>query len=192
MAGSIKGSGFESAVQDVKRLVADGVITPAELEERLTQADRNYLAAPVMPSLWYPLDSYERIVGLLLDKEGRGDPEYLVDRGRRAAERLTKAGVYSQLDATIERWGESFGKVMATLGGALFSGTEWSISRVEDAGSRYRIDVKIPAGFPECARLTSQGFIESLGTHARGARIRVDSHRPSATRMSFVTRDADD
>ena len=50
--------------------------------------------------------------------------------------------------------------------------------------------VAVKPGFPECARLTSQGFIEFLGSRARGdgRAVPVASSRPSPTRLIFDTR----
>ena len=186
MAASIKGSGFESAVADVRRLLAEGRITREELAARLDEEDRRHLEGTIMPSLWYPLSTYDRLIRLLLEKEGAGDPGYLLERGRRAAERLYKAGLYRQLDATLERWGERFGVLMSSLGAAMFSDTRWQVGQV---GETHRVEVEVPAEFPECARLTSQGFIEYLGQRASGSPVRVASHRPLPTRVVYeVTR----
>lgn len=186
MAASIKGSGFESAAADVLRLVAEGRITREELAARLDDEDRRHLEGTVMPSMWYPLSTYDRLIRLLLEKEGRGDPAYLLERGRRAAERLYKAGLYRQLEATLERWGERFGGLMGTLGAAMFQDTHWKVERL---GEVHRVEVEVPAEFPECARLTSQGFIEYFGERASGSPVRVASHRPLPTRVVYeVTR----
>jgi hypothetical protein len=177
----IKGSGFESVVADVKRLLAEGRIGA----DGLPPEDRVLLEEQVLPSSWYPLSSYARFAELLLACEGGGDVEYLVERGRRAAERLYQAGLYRQLEATIERWGERFGPLMETLGGAMFRETRWSVKRADDATSPTHIEVDVPADFPECARHTSQGFIEFLGCHAAGARVVATSRRQSPTKVVF-------
>lgn len=177
----IKGSGFESAVADVKRLLEEGRIGA----DALAPDDRVYLEEQILPSSWYPLASYARFVELLLDCEGGGDVEYLVERGRLAAERLYHAGLYRRLEATIDRWGERFGPLMETLGAAMFSPTRWSVKRKDDATSPTHIEVDVPADFPECARHSSQGFIEFLGCRAAGARVVATSRRESPTKLVF-------
>jgi hypothetical protein len=190
-AGSIKGSGFESVVADVVRLLEERRFTRAQLNRRLAPSDLTYLDSTIMPSLWYPLDTYARLVAVLVSEEGNGDAGYVVGRGRRAAERLYKAGLYRQLDATLDRWGETFGPLMESLGVAMFQGTHWTVEhRGDDPGdASFHIEVLIPEEFPECARLSSQGFIEYLGGRARGgdAAVRCTSSRPEPTRMVFET-----
>lgn len=186
----IKGSGFESAVADVNRLVAEGRLSPRELEANLSAEERAQLAQRVLPSSWYSLATYERLVQLLLEKEGGGDVEYLVERGRRAAERLYKAGLYRQLDATLERWGDKFGQLMETLGATMYSETKWTVERrgPED-GERYHcVEIAVPPAFPDCCRHTIAGFIEVLGSRAAGQPMRVMSSRPSGSRIALEVR----
>jgi hypothetical protein len=190
MAGPcIKGTGFESVVSDVNRLVAEGRISRQELEANLTPEERAQLEERILPSSWYPLATYDKLISLLLEKEGHGDDQYLVERGRRAAERLYKAGLYRQLDATVERWGERFGSLMNTLGAAMYSETEWRVERSKDAesGRRYHIEIEVPASFPECCRHTIAGFIEVLGGRAGGRPVNVRSQRVSPTRIVLET-----
>jgi hypothetical protein len=184
--GTIKGTGFESAVTDVQRLVSEGRISRAEVEANLSADERALLETRVLPSSWYSLATYDKLMQLLLEKEGGGDLAYFVERGRRAADRLCKAGLYRQLEATLARWGENFGPLMSTLGSAMFSDTEWKVERRADAGqSSHHIEVKIPAGFPDSARYAAAGFIEYLGARASGSSVAVRTSRPSAVRMHF-------
>jgi len=183
----IKGSGFESAVEDVKRLLERGRLDRDQLEVRLEAEDLAYLEDKILPSSWYPLASYDRFIRILLDLEGRGDPEYLVERGRRAADRLYRAGLYRQLEATVERWGERLGPLMASLGEAMFRGTRWKVEVYPDRpeGHAFHVDVDVTADFPDCARHTAAGFMEFLGSHASGVSQRVTSTRPSRTRVTY-------
>lgn len=183
---SIKGSGFESAAADILRLVEEGRLSREELEARLQAKDLPYLDEKVMPSSWYPLDTYDRLVQILLELEGGGDVEYLVQRGRAAAERLIQAGLYQQLDATLERWGDKFGRIMSTLGSTMFSDTVWSVEKM-GSEDEYVVEVTVPGSFPDSARYSSQGFIEQLGSRAAKYDIEVTSARSGPTRVSFRT-----
>jgi len=158
-----------------------------QLEARLEAEDLAYLEDKILPSSWYPLASYDRFIRILLDLEGRGDPEYLVERGRRAADRLYRAGLYRQLEATVERWGERLGPLMASLGEAMFRGTRWKVEVYPDRpeGHAFHVDVDVTADFPDCARHTAAGFMEFLGSHASGVSQRVTSTRPSRTRVTY-------
>ena len=183
---SIKGSAIQSAVEDVNRLVDEGRISRDELEARLSAQDLKVLDHKILPGLWYPLDSYGRLLDLLVERDGRGQGDYLQARGRKAGERLVQAGLYSQLEASQERWGARIGNVFATLGPAMFSATEWSFASAESVDS-FEIEAAIPAEFPESARLTALGFIEFLAERTAGHPVRVLSERPSPDRMTFAT-----
>lgn len=184
---AIKGSGFESAVGDLQRLLEEGRLDREELEARLEKRDLALLEEKVLPSLWYPLSSYERMCAVLLDVEGHGDVEYLVERGRRAADRLYRAGLYRQLDATVERWGERLGPLLSSLGEAMFRDTRWTVE-VAPGGEHFHVEVTVPPRFPECARHSSTGFMEFLGSHAAGFPAVVRSSRPAPDRMVFEGR----
>jgi hypothetical protein len=185
-AGNIKGTGFESAVTDVQRLVSEGRLSRAEVDANLSPDERALIEQRVLASSWYSLSTYDKLMQLLLEKEGGGDVAYFVERGRRAADRLYKAGLYRQLEATLARWGENFGPLMATLGSAMFSDTEWKIERRSSGGGQmHHIDVNVPAGFPDCARYAAAGFIEYLGSRASGGPVTVRESRPAPTRVVF-------
>ena len=74
---------------------------------------------------------------------------------------------------------------METLGAAMFSPTRWSVKREGDATRPTHIEVDVPPDFPECARYSSQGFIEFLGSRAAGARVVATSRRESPTKLVF-------
>jgi hypothetical protein len=84
---SIKGTAFQSVVDDVHRLLAAKRLSREELEARLTGEDLEILDAKVNPTAWYPIDTYERTVDLLARKQAPlRTQEYLTERGALAAE----------------------------------------------------------------------------------------------------------
>lgn len=191
---SIKGTAFQSAQEDLHRLVDAGRIPPAELEARLRPEDRGLLEQKINPAAWYPIATYVRMVDLLVAKEAGGDREgYLVERGRRAAERLAKAGIYQQLDASVERSGPGVGRIIVTLASAIYSFTRWRfVSQAPDgggAGARgvqdFRVEVDEASEFPEVARFTAQGFIEYAASRTTGRPYCVTSGRPARDRVVF-------
>jgi hypothetical protein len=186
MAGAVKGSAIASVVDDVNRLVAEGRIRRAVLELRLEREDLEVLEAKILPSSWYPLATYGRLSELLLEVEGRGSTEYLVERGRRAAERLRAAGLYAQLSVDRERWGERVGQMMMPLGPTIYRDTVWRV-RQEGTGAavQFEITVEVPDCFPDLCRHQTQGFIEHAAMHAAGKPVKVVSARVSPTQMVF-------
>ncbi len=176
---SIKGTGFQSAVDDIQRLLDTRQLTREELEAQLTLDDLLILESKIGPATWVPIDTYRRVVDILISIEAHGDPEeYLFQRGWRAAERMHKAGLYSQFDASLEKWGMRVGKLIVTLGPVLWNFTEWTFELEPGLPVRgFRLIVRDAAELPECARFTSHGFIEYLARSAAGLTLRVTSER---------------
>ena len=186
MAGGVKGTAIASVIDDVNRLVAEHRIASDALEARLEAEDLALLEEKILPSSWYSLESYGRLSKLLLDVEGCGSLEYLVERGRRAAERLRSAGLYAQLSADRTQWGSRVGQMMIPLGPTIYRDTVWRIDlSVEDGVVTFAIEVDVPASFPDPCRYQTQGFIEHAALHASGGPVQVTSERPTATRMLF-------
>ncbi len=186
----VKGSAFESVVHDVNQLLEAGRISPAELETRLQAEDLALLETKIVAALWYPLGSYGRLMELLYQTEGRRSTEYLVERGRRAADRVRAMGLYSQLKSDWATWGDRVGKILATLGPAMYKDTQWRIQfdRVGGAGMSLVLEVDCPPEFPDVCRWPTQGFIEYLAQLYSGdATARVRSERVSPERMVFYS-----
>jgi hypothetical protein len=182
----VKGTAIQSVVADVKRLVEEGRVSRDELEARLAREDLEILEEKILPSRWYSLGSYGRLTAILFEREGNRRTEYLLERGRRAAERLQKAGLYAQFSLDKERWGERVGKILVSLGPAIYRDTQWSYDfATQGEGISYTIEVVIPAEFPDLCRYQTQGFVEYLTCHFAPRTLRVSSERISPTRMRF-------
>jgi hypothetical protein len=126
---SIKGTAFLSAHADVNALVARRAIGRDELELALKAEDLRLLDEKVMPTAWYPIASYARLLELLCDKEGHGNVEgYLVMRGEKAGERIAATGIYQQLDASAEALGMRAGRIVVTVAGLIYNFTSWHSS----------------------------------------------------------------
>jgi hypothetical protein len=184
---AVKGSAIESVVADVNRLVESGRIRREALEARLSAEDLGILEQKIVPALWYPLGTYGRLMELLFEVEGRRRTEYLVDRGRRAAERIRGTGLYAQLRGDWSSWGDRIGTILATLGPAMYKDSAWRIELVRDgANMHFHLEVDVPPEFPDVCRYPTQGFIDHLAqTYGKGP-VRVTSQRVSPTRMVFL------
>ena len=130
---------------------------------------------------------------LLVAKEGCADHEaYLRRRGRAAAERILKMGLYSHLEAATRaaerapnRWVEQVGRVMITLSNAMFSFSKWEFAPVDDPRLLFRLLVREAASLPEETRVLLQGFIEALFHPFTDDPVHVSSRRPSADVIFF-------
>jgi len=185
----VKGTAIESVIADVNRLVEAGRISRDVLEVRLPAADLQLLEAKISPALWYPYGSYGRLMELLFEVEGRRSTEYLVERGRRAADRVRATGLYAQLKGNWSNWGDRVGTILATLGPAMYKDTQWRIEMqgVAERSIAFRIEVDCPAEFPDACRWPTQGFIEYIaGMYSGDQRVRMKSERVSPERMVFI------
>jgi len=199
-APSIKGTAFQSVVEDLRRLIEAGRLVPEELELRLEAEDLRILDDKVLPGLWYPLASYQRLTELLMRTEGGGRSDYVVARGARAAERLFAAGLYQQLErgeeigamkrANRESWGVHEGSLMASLAGAIFNVSRWRFVVDARDPAVHRIEVSEARALPEVSRWAAQGFIEYTASRLTGAPVRVTSERPAPDRIVFTLRRA--
>lgn len=189
---SIKGSALASVVEDLCALRDSGRLPTARLETRLEASDLRILDSKVQAALWYPIESYRRLSELLLEVEGRGDPQYIIDRGARAAERLWEAGLYIQLQHGEERaeaarrnggvMSERDARLITSLSGALFNFTRWSY-RSEDSSAL--IEVREAAALPEISVLAARGFLEYVVGRLRRRDTPVHAERPEPDRVVF-------
>jgi hypothetical protein len=185
----IKGSAIEAVVADVKGLLETGRLERTELEVRLEAEDLKILDGKVLAGSWYPMASYARLAELLLEIEGRGDPDYLVRRGFQSAERLQATGIYAQLSANRERWGDRVIAILVSIGPAIYRDSKWTFD-LGGAGDpfRFRIHVAVAPDFCEAARFAAQGFIQYLAEQNFDGAIRVTSRRASPTELVFTAR----
>jgi hypothetical protein len=193
---SIKGTAFQSVVEDVRRLLESGRISPNELAARLEAEDLRLLDEKILPGLWYPLTSYQRLTEQLMETEGGGRISYVVARGARAAERLFAAGLYQQLArgeeigaqkrAQSKRWSEHEANLMTSLAGAIFSVSRWRYILETEGTSR--IEVSEAEALPEVSRWAAQGFVEYTASRLAGVTTVVSSERPAPDRIVFTLR----
>lgn len=180
---SVKGSAFQSVVEDVKRLIDEGRLDPHDVDGRITEKDRGLLDAVVTPVSWVPIATYGRLLELLAREEGGDDPEgYLHERGARAAERLL-SGNYAVFAAEPGTWGPRVGQTMIGIGKLLYNFTQWTFHRADD--DAFEIECRGARDYPEPARLTAQGFLHWFSERAANRPMRVTSHRPDPDRITF-------
>jgi len=178
---AIKGTAFVSAISDLEELLASGRLTREALEARLRAEDLEIIDGKILPSSWYPIETYGRVLDVLGDAHG-GGVQYHVQRGRRAAERLLRSGIYRQLDRAIEQRTtkdeNSLIGLMLTVGRTLYNFGDWEVVRDGGRGKTFRFEIRDAAALPEAGRFAVQGFVEWAVEHIIGTGRRVDSRRP--------------
>lgn len=187
MEPAIKGTVMVNLVADVLALREGGRVSHEELAARLERADLEILDAKVLPSSWYPIQSYRRLTELLLEKEG-GDEDYLRQRGARSAQRLLEAGLYEQMRRL--RPGTAVGiediersvKMLVVMSQTILNFGRGEVLRDPQHEKRVIIEIHDAADYPEVLRFTSEGFYDAC-VRAAGRRYRWRSTRPSPDRI---------
>jgi hypothetical protein len=178
------------AREEVLALVAEGRLSWEDLHARLEPGEISLVREMPPSPNWYPIATYDRLVTTLMDVEGGGSNEYLVERGKQAVESLTAAGLELRIEeASLDRetadpWWARVGPALVTLPSAIYSDSNWLLVPGEDRG-RFTLEVTDAAGLPESLRHSVQGVLECLATRLIGALVRVTSGRPSLDRVVF-------
>jgi hypothetical protein len=176
----IKGTAISTVVEDVKRLVDEGHISREDLKSRLEASDLALLEAKIEPISWYDIDAYRRMMELLRDLEGAGDPHYWFRRGARSAAHLIELGFYQQMEylkrlevsntmdpeEKLRAWGRDL-RLLVTLSGSLINFGEWQAVLDPDQPDRYRIEICGVTGVPEPFWHAAEGFLCEMMSRAR-------------------------
>ncbi|HTF34004.1 MAG TPA: hypothetical protein VK714_09930 [Myxococcota bacterium] len=174
---SIKGSVFVRAVEDISKLVSAGSLSRGELERRLPPTDVLLLNQPVIPSSWYDVQAYGRLLELLRDVEGGGRKEYLRERGARSAELLLQAGLYQQMEylnrtqvaqqkdarARFLAFGRDL-RLLTTIHGSILNFGRQLVKDDPQHTDRYVLEYVEVAPYPEALCWTTDGFVNRMAT----------------------------
>ena len=193
VASSIKGIAIRSLVEDAVAFLASGEVPEAAANERLTEDDRKLLKEPVDDSGWYSVESFRRLLELLRDHVGRGDPDYLKRRGATVAERLLALGVYGEVEyvrqvgkARDTAAAESNLQLTASLWHSFFNFGKWGV--FTESNGRYGIVVKDAHDMPEAGWQAVHGFMDRIAQEAAepGGSIAVARKQSPEGEVLFV------
>jgi hypothetical protein len=189
---SIKGTAFLLARRDALALVETGRLSRVALERRLEAEDVQYLDATPLPTSWYPVDSYDRLLCVLMDIEGGGQISYLVERARKGMEALMRGGIYKQLEraeaAVREQgagWFERTGHILATLPTAFFDKGSWRLSR-DERKKTFTLEGSGLEKLPQNVAHIVQGAVEYAAEQLIESPVRVAVQRTRDGRVVFV------
>jgi hypothetical protein len=175
----VKGTVFGGAVEQVKKLLADGTLSREEAGRWLRPEDLELLDTPVLISAWYDVRAFTRLNELLRDVEGGGSDEFMRELGRESARRLLEAGLYSQLEylqatrlaratSPRERY-EAFGrdlKRLSTISGSIYNFGRWEVEPDPDHAHRYAVVVTGAAALSDVLCWRIEGFVNQMAaTH---------------------------
>jgi hypothetical protein len=186
----IRETALRMARDEVLALVEDGRLSWEDLDARLEPGEISVIREMPPSISWYPIATYDRLLTALMEVEGGGSSEYLVERGKKAVESLTAAGLEGRIEeASLDRetadpWWARVGPALVTLPSAIYSDSNWLLVPGEDRG-RFTLEVTDASGLPESLRHSVQGVLECLATRLIGAWVQVTSGRPSLDRVVF-------
>ncbi len=186
----IREAALRTAREEILALVADGRLTWETLDARLEPGEISVLHE-MPPSLhWYPVATCDRLLTTLMDVDGDGSSDYLVERGKKAVESFTAGNLELRIEEALQNhdscdsWWAGVGATLVALPSAIYSDSNWVLAPGEERG-RFIIEVTEAGGFPESLRHSVQGALEHLATRLVGGLVRVTSGRPSPDRIVF-------
>ena len=179
---SIKGSVIVAVTDDLLKAVESGRIARDALEARLEARDLEILDAKIQPALWYPIESYDRLLRLLVEVEGGSEPgAFLRARGRKTAQRLAEAGIYAQLRGDSQAATLDLAQVKRTLSlwAAMVNFSQPTGVLESEHPRVFRIDVIDAAKFPWVLRQANAGFMEGVfsGLAQRAVAVSIEGER---------------
>jgi len=186
MCPSLKGAIFQMAVEAVEQAVEGGLISKEELATRLQPEDLRFLDEKILAGGWYPVDSFDRLVLLSSGPRAAENPDYLVRRGRKAADQLLGNQIYQRFSETIRERGDQGGASMLTLAQLMMNFSRWKLRYENDDKSHFTIEVTEARPMPDVLRYTAQGFIEKVAELMVGGPMKVTSERPTPDRLTFI------
>jgi hypothetical protein len=173
---SVKGTLFQNLANELAERVSDGTISASQLASRLEPDELERLDHEIAISSWYPLDLYCRMLEVYALGASGAQGDFLMDSGRRSAQRVIDLGIYSQLDdRTEESWENRVGRILVTLSGSFFNFGKWEWSGLE--GDGYSIRVRDAAPMSDLLVWRTAGFIELLTQRAAGAPVALGHER---------------
>jgi len=196
-APGIKGSALIGLVQDLKAHLEEGRVSEEELEARLRSDDLALIAeGKLLPTQWVPLDQYERLSEALFSVAGSGADRaaFFHGRGRGAADRLIRSGVYQQLDF-VARKDASQGidglvrdtKLRLSLMAGMLNRGRAHVEVEDPQSGEMSIEVREAADIPDCLAHTLAGFMERCAEEGGVTSRRWRAQRPvrDVIRLSY-------
>lgn len=186
----IRESALRVAREDILALVTDGRLSWETLDARLDPGDISLLHEMDPSVNWYPVATCDRLLTTLMDVEGDGSSDYLVERGKKSVLSFTAANLELRIEEARrnresgDSWWVGVGPSLVVLPSAIYTHSNWVLVPGEDLG-RFTLEVTDAGGFPESLRHSVQGALECLATRLVGASVRVSSGRPSPDRIVF-------
>jgi len=183
---SIKGSAFQSAVADVRRLADEGRLDLDDLG--LSAKERALIDSVTTPVSWMPIATYDRLLKQLCSVEGGVDATaYLRKRGARAAERLFSES-YSSYQVEPGSWSPRVAETFIGISTLLYNFGSWQVTH--DTSDAISFLVEDAEAMPDTAIEAARGFLYYFAELAADCPIelRFVRYSPSSFAMKIRTK----
>jgi len=182
---SLKGITMQYAVQRLLVHRESGKLTEDVIEARLEPDDREILDLRIVATLWYPIDSYDRIMLLLRDIEGGMGEEWWIQFGEEHALELLRFSPVQMIMRGARSFGSRAGMVLIKLAKLYFNFGKWNFEG--DDLESFTVEVRETAPMSEPCRLIVLGFIRHLMREFMGHDVPIVSERPARDVIIFRT-----
>jgi len=184
---SVKGVTMLKAVSRLQALREDGKLDDFQLESWLDSEDLRFIDQRIAPTLWYPIDCYERMMLLVRTTEGGVGDEYWVRFGAETAAEVFESKSVQIIMKGARAFGPRAGVALIKLSGLFYNFAQWEWEG-EITGS-FSITATGATPLPELSRHGSLGFIQYFAEQFVGRKVPMTSERPTPDIVIFRTLD---
>jgi hypothetical protein len=181
---SVKGAVLDPAFSRVKQYLTGGKLGGYDLSRHLAPGDVDLLAFEVHPTLWYPIDLYDRLIHVVCDCDGAGEEGFYASFGAREADVVLSSRPLRALVDGASAFGKRSGVALVKLAHLAFSFGEWRYTG--SSLTDFRVEATDVGPLPDTLRYVLEGFMSSLASRLTGELISVTSVRPARDWIAFT------
>ena len=176
---------MQAAVRRLQAHRDSGKLTDEVLEAKLEPEDLDMLEQRISPTLWYPIDAYDRVMDVLRETEGGMGDDWWVQYGAASAAEILDFRPIQALLRAARGFGPRAGTVLVRMSPLYFNFSKWRF----DGESLEDFEVEVTEAEPmsEPCRLIVLGFLRHLAQEFLGHEILLESDRPAHGRIIYRT-----
>jgi len=186
-SASIKGAVLDIPFSRVKQYVSGGKLSGYDFSRHLDPGDVDLLAFDVHPTLWYPIELYDRLIHVVCDCDGDGEDGFYASFGAREADTVLSFRPLRALVDGASVFGKRSGVALVKLANLAVSFGEWRYTG--DSLADFRVEATDVGPLPDSLRYVLEGFLSSLASRLTGKLVSVTSVRPTRDWITFTGSD---
>jgi hypothetical protein len=181
----LKGVTMQAAVRRLEAHRESGKLTDEALEAKLEPEDLELLEQRVAPTLWYPIDAYDRIMLLLRETEGGMGDDWWIRYGEASAAEILAFGPVQAMLKGARSFGPRAGIVLVRMSTLYFNFSKWHFEG--ESLEAFEVEVSGAEPMSEPCRLIVLGFLRHLAQVFVGHEVAIESDRPVQSRIIYRT-----